>query len=183
MRSRRSPKHQPLAPGAAERLNAIVEAAERAAQSVIDDAEAQARRYLEEARAEADRTTAERRDDLEGTIEGLLADATALRDGAARLVDALHAAQERLGGADGAVTRDGEGGPDEPAPPRLAAVEHLRPAPGPTSGEGSGAGARLLATQMAVSGSSREEIAQRLRNEFGIEDTRPILDAILGAED
>ena len=44
-------------------------------------------------------------------------------------------------------------------------------------------GARLLATQMAVSGSSREEIAERLRNGFEIEDVDAILDAILGPEE
>ncbi len=44
------------------------------------------------------------------------------------------------------------------------------------------AGARLLATQMAVSGSSRLEIEERLRNGFEIKDTRSILDAILGPE-
>lgn len=47
---------------------------------------------------------------------------------------------------------------------------------------GSPAGARLLATQMAVSGSSRAEIEARLRNGFKIADTRAILDAILGPE-
>jgi vacuolar-type H+-ATPase subunit H len=47
---------------------------------------------------------------------------------------------------------------------------------------GSPAGARLLATQMAVSGSSRAEIEARLRNGFKITDTRAILDAILGPE-
>ncbi|HEY2479942.1 MAG TPA: hypothetical protein VGI17_14600 [Solirubrobacterales bacterium] len=47
---------------------------------------------------------------------------------------------------------------------------------------GTPAGARLLATQMAVSGSSREEIAARLRSGFAISDTRSILDAILGPE-
>jgi vacuolar-type H+-ATPase subunit H len=47
---------------------------------------------------------------------------------------------------------------------------------------GTPAGARLLATQMAVSGSSREEIAQRLRSGFAISDTASILDAILGPE-
>ena len=45
---------------------------------------------------------------------------------------------------------------------------------------GTPAGARLLATQMAVSGSSREEIEARLRNGFQIADTTSILDAILG---
>lgn len=45
------------------------------------------------------------------------------------------------------------------------------------------AGARLLATQMAVSGASREEIEARLRAGFEIEDTDEILDAILGPEE
>jgi hypothetical protein len=35
---------------------------------------------------------------------------------------------------------------------------------------------------MAVSGSSRQEIAERLRNGFEIEDAAAILDAILGPE-
>ncbi len=38
--------------------------------------------------------------------------------------------------------------------------------------------ARLLATQMAVAGSSRDEIALRLQEEFGIEDSTAILDEI-----
>jgi vacuolar-type H+-ATPase subunit H len=45
------------------------------------------------------------------------------------------------------------------------------------------AGARLLATQMAISGAEREEIEARLRNGFEIEDTSEILDAILGPEE
>ncbi len=45
------------------------------------------------------------------------------------------------------------------------------------------AGARLLATQMAVSGASREEIEERLRNGCGIEDPSALLEAILGPED
>lgn len=46
----------------------------------------------------------------------------------------------------------------------------------------SSAGARLLATQMAVSGAERKEIEARLRSGFEIEDTSEILDAILGPE-
>jgi vacuolar-type H+-ATPase subunit H len=88
--------------------------------------------------------------------------------------------------------------PEEPAPPRPAdtardavpdsgaepeprARRADDPAP-PTAAGGTPAGARLLATQMAVSGSSREEIEARLRNGFAIDDTRAILDAILGPE-
>jgi cell division septum initiation protein DivIVA len=66
-------------------------------------------------------------------------------------------------------------------------ASHLKPveaepAPAPPRRSGS-AGARLLATQMAVSGSSREEIEARLRRDFDIGDTSEILDAILGPEE
>lgn len=124
---------------AAERLAAIVDAAERAASSVIDDAEQQAQHHLEEARARADRIVAER-----------------LRE----LADELDPSAE---------------GPPE---------SHLRPVePPPEPRRASSAGARLLATQMAVSGSSREEIEARLRSRFDVEDTSEILDAILGPEE
>jgi hypothetical protein len=57
------------------------------------------------------------------------------------------------------------------------------PAPGARlAGTPPSDGARLLATQMAVAGSSRAEIEGRLRNEFGIHDAGPMLDAILGRE-
>lgn len=130
------------AAAAAERLAAIVDAAERAASSVIDEAEEQARRHLEEARTRADRIVAER-----------------LRE----LADQL----------------------DPPA--AAPAASHLRPVESPPEAaapaRGGSAGARLLATQMAVSGSSRGEIEQRLRSGFEIKDAAAILDAILGPEE
>lgn len=69
---------------------------------------------------------------------------------------------------------------------------HLKPVEGGADRDGDepresrragSAGARLLATQMAVSGADREEIEARLRNGFDIEDTSEILDAILGPEE
>jgi cell division septum initiation protein DivIVA len=72
--------------------------------------------------------------------------------------------------------------------PRLRAVDSP-PAPQGAAGarspapNGGSAAARLLATQMAVSGSSRGEIEARLRDGFEIEDTSEILDAILGPEE
>jgi hypothetical protein len=139
---KRSAEPRSLTSSTAERLAAIVEAAERAASKVIDDAEEQARRQLAEAGARADRIVAER-----------------LRS----LADEL----------DPPTVRDGE--------PRLRSVEATPdPRPGPRS---RASGARLLATQMAVSGSSREEIEQRLRSAFDIEDPSEILDAILGPEE
>jgi cell division septum initiation protein DivIVA len=85
---------------------------------------------------------------------------------------------------------------DELDPPASAprSAPHLKPVESPPSMEEAGsaaalrsrngsAGARLLATQMAVSGSSREEIEARLRSGFEIEDASGILDAILGPEE
>lgn len=133
-----------LTSSTAERLAAIVEAAERAASKVIDDAEEQARRELQEADARADRIVAERLRALADELDPPLA-------------------QSRE--------------------PHLRPVESVGgPEPVPTQRSGS-AGARLLATQLAVSGSSREEIEQRLRSGFDIEDTSEILDAILGPEE
>jgi hypothetical protein len=180
-------KNRPLKQGAletttAERLAAIVEAAERAATKVIDDAEEEARRYLGEARAEAEQ--------ILGRAEQLLA--------------ALTVAKERLeaelgvGAGPGSDLSDGlrpsprshlsavdpvelEPRPVEPEPHPVE--EGPAPAASPRLQQESPAGARLLATQMAVSGNSREEIAARLRNGFEIEDTDAILDAILGPED
>lgn len=193
-----SKKQKALRADTAERLEAIVEAAERAAQGVIDDAEKQARRYLAQARAEAERASEGQIGELSELIDTLLGQAIALRQEAERLQATLEEARARVDGA-------------EPAPvpppaelteaPRLRAVEPVEPVEPEAEAEGSfeaetpepasqgadrrradASGARLLATQMAVSGSSREEIAQRLRNGFEIEDTDAILDAILGPE-
>jgi len=177
-----SEKKRDLQTDTAERLEAIVEAAERAAESVIDDAEAQARRYLAQARADAERQSEDRFSEVSDLIDPLLAQATALRHDAERLQVTLEAAKARSEGVEPAPPPA-----EEREAPRLRAVATAAPAvdeapaePDPRRPDASGA--RLLATQMAVSGSSREEIAERLRNGFEIEDTDAILDAILGPE-
>jgi len=145
MSSKRPSERRALTSATAERLAAIVEAAEQAASKVIDDAEEQAQQTLLEANARADRIVAERLRALADEIDAPAAPDTPRRESHLRPVES---------GAE--------------------------PAPEPRSGA---AGARLLATQMAVSGSSREEIEQRLRTRFEIEDTSEILEAILGPED
>jgi hypothetical protein len=67
--------------------------------------------------------------------------------------------------------------PPAPEPP----VQAAEPAPAAQAmahDSGVSEGARLLATQMAVAGSTRDEIAWRLREEFGIHDSTAILDEI-----
>lgn len=180
-----SKKQRALRADTAERLEAIVEAAERAAEGVIDDAEAQARRYLAQARAEADRLAASRVSGLSDLIDSLLAQAMSLRQEAERLQATLEEARVRIDAAEPhGETREREQpeSQEEPVVPRLRAVA-ADEAPAAESPRSDAAGARLLATQMAVSGSSREEIEQRLRNRFEIEDADAILDAILGPEE
>jgi cell division septum initiation protein DivIVA len=189
-------KEKQLRATTAQRLEAIVEAAERAAEGVIDDAEAQARRYLTQARAEADRITNRRMEDLSHMVDVLVDQADSLQREVERMQTLLEEAKFRIEPDQPEQPGDVKppDGVDEPASepessaslreaPRLRAVtQPEQPAPAPEAEQTDAAGARLLATQMAVSGSSREEIEERLRNRFGIEDTTPILDAILGPE-
>jgi hypothetical protein len=182
------PKNQrALRADTAERLEAIVEAAERAAESVIDDAEAQARRYLAQARAEADRLATDRVTGLAELIEALIEQATTLRRDAERLQTTLEEARSRVERGEDPEQLEGPDPvdqPQEPTAPRLrAVVSEETAAPAPEDRRADAAGARLLATQLAVEGGSREEIEQRLRNGFEIEDTDAILDAILGPEE
>lgn len=183
-RKQRPAAPEPLATSTAERIGAIVEAAERAAVAVIDDAEKQANRHLEEAQVEAERLIDDRLASLTALTDAVVAQAEAIKDESERLVAKLEEAKRRLASGE-ELNPD-----DEPAEPsrgsHLSAVEPV----GPTAedgrrdpGHGTPAGARLLATQMAVSGSSREEIEARLRNGFEIEDAASILDAILGPEE
>ncbi len=180
MKRSKDRKQQPRAHGealvddAAERLATIVAAAERAAEQVIDDAEARAREILAAAEAEAARLRA----DLLETID------RAARELGGDGAEAPAPAPARPSHLT-AVASDPEPDAEPPlaeAPPweEPEAPEHR---PEPLEVRGTAAGARLLATQMAVSGSSREEIEERLRNGFEIEDTAAILDAILGPED
>jgi vacuolar-type H+-ATPase subunit H len=186
---------QPLATSTAERLTAIVEAAERAAVAVIDDAEVQARHRLEQAQAEADALVADRLASLDDLTDSLIDQAEAIHRQSEQLVASLEEARRRLA-SDQGQERIERRQAQAPRPSHLSAVDPVaEPAPAravaepaePTElraakPEGTAAGARLLATQMAVSGSSREEIETRLRNGFEIEDTASILDAILGPE-
>ncbi len=166
-----------------ERLAAIVAAAEQAAAQVIDDAEAEGQRYLADAREEAERLVAERLSSLATLTDSLVAQAEMIRQQSERLLESLARARVEL---------QVDPAPAAAAPTRgshltaVAATEEPdeeRPAPGPGDERQNQAGARLLATQMAVSGSSREEIASRLRIGFEIDDSEAILDAILGPED
>ena len=247
---------------AGERIQAIIQAAEKAAAGIIEDADAQARHYIDSSRQRADALADERVRVMSDLTETLVRQAELVRRQSDELLSALDTARDQLAGHIGHELA--QGGPpaglapqalpapaESPAPaeppapaeqpasepppggsrvPRLQPVESkppdLKPVespppveavepepptenaepspesaqapsvesvskpppppppPQPIASSGSAAlpsdGARLLAAQMAVAGSSREEIEARLRQEFDIEDAGPILDGILG---
>lgn len=136
------------------------DAAQRLAR-IVDAAEQAAASVIDDAERQAQRQLEEARDRADRIV------AERLRE----LADELDAP-----GQD--ERRGGHLKPVEPVPEQEGDGE-VEPIGPRRSGS---AGARLLATQMAVSGSDRAEIEERLRSGFDIEDTSEILDAILGPE-
>jgi hypothetical protein len=58
---------------------------------------------------------------------------------------------------------------------RLKTKPAARPKKGSAGKAGIPEGLRLLTTQMSVAGAGRDEIAERLRDEFGVDNPEPIL--------
>jgi hypothetical protein len=174
-----------------ERVETVLEAAEQAAADIRRDAEQWAQRHMEETRRRADALAAQRVQELSSITDDLLARAQAVAKQSDELISALDSASRRTIKAplrreeDGASEAEQEEPSAAPAPaPRAepaseesasAEAEDGAPPERPPPGRVSD-GARLLATQMAVAGSSRDTIASRLREEFGIDDPSAILD-------
>jgi hypothetical protein len=204
---------------AGERIQVIIEAAEKAAAGIIEDADAQARRYIDASRRRADSLAEERVRVMSDLTDTLVRQAEIVRRQSEELLEALDSARGELASRIGQELSEGSAPSPEvgaasaesvPRVPHLQPVESERPglqavespppqavqAPAPPPAPGSqqppvrpagqeeqappSDGARLLAAQMAVAGSSRDEIEARLRDEFGIQDAGPILDGILG---
>ena len=138
-----------------ERVETVLEAAERAAADIRKDAERWAEQHMEETRRRADELAAQRVQQLSSITDELLARAQAVVRQSDDLIGALNVASRRA--------------PSVP-PPSPKANNDYEPA-GVVSD-----GARLLAAQMAVAGSNREKVGLRLREEFGIDDPSAILD-------
>ena len=151
-----------------ERIQEILDAAERVAGEIQAEAETAGAKYLHERKLEADRVFEGRVRELAGTIRTLSARAERLEREAASLVEGLRDANQSMAGITDA------------AEPELAAKVPERPAASPTGRIPEQA--LLRATQMAVAGSEREDIESMLRVDFGIEDPTLFLDAILRSE-
>src|SRR4051794_3169148 len=106
---------------ATERIQVIIDAAEKAAAGIIEDAEAQARRYLEESRRRAEMITAERAQTISELTDSLIDQAETVKQQSDGLIAALDDAKGKI------EERIGWTPPDPPAPVRVSAG----PAPAP----------------------------------------------------
>jgi hypothetical protein len=176
---------------AAERIQEIVDAAERIAADIRTEAETEAEEYLEQRRRDADQLTVERSRELQ-EISATLADhATRVKEQAEDLVRSVDAAVAKMTAAPPEV-KDVPPLAAAPDPESDAADVPPAGAPRPTAYAGKGGNsenpsgtredALVRATQMAVAGHERAEIEAALASEFGIEEPGPLVDDILGAE-
>jgi hypothetical protein len=182
------------AAAAAQRVQAIIEAAERGAQEIEREARADAERIRAEAHRDADdvltrgRESAERLALRAQALERELAELgdaarasiAALAEEARRAASSLAEQQdEEVPGPEEVVATDAAPAAAQPDAddPVIAEAEALS-APTPDPGGGPNEGARLIALNMALSGTPREETARYLNENFELEDVKAMLDDV-----
>jgi hypothetical protein len=182
---------------AAQRVQAIVEAAEAAAREIEEKARADAAAHVANAKdaidglvAQADLVQA-RLDEItmalgevKVAVDAMAAEASALASAPAREAEPVVAAEP-------VAAAEPDAGA-EPASPEVGPIVPEAPEPAPEVVEESKAqvhagggdrgradeGARLVALNMALSGTPREETARYLRENFAVEDEEELLDDV-----
>lgn len=150
----RSPGLRAAVTFAGERIQELIDTAERVGEEVRADAELSAAHRLREVMRGADRLLEDRQRGLTRLTESLAAHTDRLEQGVQELVELLRG------------TLDGLAQVADPEPRETPAVR----APD---------GAVLRAAQLAVAGKPAGEIERVLRHEFGIADPAPLVDEIL----
>jgi hypothetical protein len=171
----------------AGRLQQVFDATDRAVAEIQAEAEAEAARYLEQRKAEANRMAEARLREAERVIQERLrklADAVAelVRQAERVKIDIEEMDPQLAPGPSIASTGAGEARPESSDESGASNVTSIAP-PSSPGGHGEPAAleeAMLRATQMAVAGSTREEIEVVLRDEYRVLVPAPIVDEILG---
>jgi DivIVA domain-containing protein len=168
---RRAAEPATLSQQAGEQVRAIVQAAERGAQEIRETAAAEAREHVARVTEAADRLRA-RIEQMQGDVTALLGD---LREDAVRLRDDLGALQA------------GAGELGRAAAPAVASPESAEPAQGDTAvaavtgSKGDAAAARIVALDMALSGTPRDETGRFLAEHYDLADHQSLLDEVYAA--
>jgi len=174
-----------LAAGTSEQVRLILEAAERGAADLREDAGRQATEHVARVEAAAgDMLT--RLEALERELDGLL---EGLRASGERIVEGLAALQARVGDVDPMPTAEPAAEPEdfaaaapepepEPEPQPEPEQEPEAAKPADDAEDADEAGARIIALNMALGGSSREETAAYLADNFSLADADALLDDV-----
>jgi DivIVA domain-containing protein len=200
---RRAAEPATLSSQAGEQVRAIVQAAERGAQEIREAAAAEGREHVARVTEAAGRLR-ERIEQMERDVTQLMSD---LRTDAARLRDdlaALHAGAGELSSADaapagaGTAAAGGAGATAEPAadeppwpPPEEdeaapatephSAAPATAPHTAATPPNGDAAAARIVALDMALSGTPRDETGRFLAEHYDVPDRESLLDEVYAA--
>ena len=199
----------PLSAQAGEQVKAIVEAAERGAQEIREAAQAEAREHVANVTAAADRLR-ERIEQMERDMTQLIIDLREGADRLHGDLDELQAGTDELSIAravapaapapapappapapravapapapSAAVDPEPRAAPD-PEPPSLAPAPPAGPAPPTASApkNGDSAAARIVALDMALSGTSREDTDRYLAANYDLPDRAALLDEVYAA--
>ena len=169
-----------LSAGTSEQVRLILEAAERGAADLREDAGRQAKAHVARVEEAAEAMLA-RLEALQGELGTLLDGVWA---SGARLTEELAALQAQVGDLDTLPAGDGTPEPEdfaaaepEPEPEPEPQAEPAPPARSP-AGDADEAGARIIALNMALGGSSREETAAYLAENFTLSDPGALLDDV-----
>jgi DivIVA domain-containing protein len=187
--------HPTLSGGTSEEVRLILEAAERGASAVLARAGEDASDHVERIRTAADGLLG-KLDALEGELNGLL---DGLRQGGERLARGMEELQAEAAAGAGRTppaveeedfaaaapapepAEEGDPAADRDAPPSRAG-DPARDAPPPLGADPlpdtDEAGARLIALNMALDGTPREETARYLAEHYALADPDGLLDDV-----
>ena len=181
-----SPSSRPapasLSAGTSEQVRLILEAAERGAADLREDAGRQAKAHVARVE-EAAEGMLERLEALQSELGTLL---DGLRASGERLTEGLAALQAQVGDVDvlpagGAAPDEEDFAAPEPEPePEFEPEPEPEPAPPAAApvADADEAGARIIALNMALGGSTREETAAYLAENFSLADPGALLDDV-----
>jgi hypothetical protein len=190
-------EQQSSAAAAAQHVQAIIAAAEASARQIEEDARAEAQRIREQAERDAAEHVTRARQMVEllaggaEQLQGEIDDVVVRVDGLKAAIDAVRvdliAAEDEVteSAAAPAAPIQPEPAPEAPAPviepvePEPVEEPEEVPAPKPgADGARASEGARLIALNMALSGTPREETARYLRENFDLDDQDTLLDEV-----
>jgi DivIVA domain-containing protein len=168
-----------LSAGTSEQVRLILEAAEQSAARLREDAGREAGEHVArvgEAAAEMIRKLDGLERELGGLLDALRTSGERLEEGLGRLHDQV---REAAGGdaVPAGIASDPREAPAEPGEP-AAPAEPAEPAPAADE-----AGARLIALNMALDGTPREEAARYLAEHFTLADAEGLLDDVYSRAD